>query len=107
MRVVQAFGMERWESKRFQEENWRWVRIMRKSFAVRALSSPLMEVMAAVGLSLAIAWVGGRILRGELDPAKFFSFVAAVLLLYPPAKQLGKVGQMALQGAAWSGYSRS
>src|SRR5918911_4545027 len=73
---------------------------MRKSFLVRALSSPLMEVMAAVGLSLAIGWVGGRILRGELDPGKFFSFVAAVLLLYTPVKQIGRVGQMALQGGA-------
>ncbi|HEX7623523.1 MAG TPA: ABC transporter transmembrane domain-containing protein, partial [Anaeromyxobacteraceae bacterium] len=65
IRVVQAFGMERWESERFREENRRWLRIIRKSFLVRALSSPLMEVMAAVGLSLAISWVGGRILRGE------------------------------------------
>jgi ATP-binding cassette, subfamily B, bacterial MsbA len=100
MRVVQAFGMERWESARFQAENHRWIRIMRKSFVVRALSSPLMEVMAALGLSLAIAWVGGRILRGELEAGKFFSFVAAVLLLYTPVKQLGKVGQIALQGSA-------
>jgi len=100
MRVVQAFGMERYESERFQAENRRWLRIMRKSFLVRALSSPLMEIMAAVGLSLAISWVGGRILRGELEAGKFFSFVAAVLLLYTPVKQLGKVGQMALQGGA-------
>ncbi|GEJ56318.1 ABC transporter ATP-binding protein [Anaeromyxobacter diazotrophicus] len=100
IRVVQAFGMERYESARFQAENRRWLRIMRKSFLVRALSSPLMEVMAAVGLSLAISWVGGRILRGELEAGKFFSFVAAVLLLYTPVKQLGKVGQIALQGGA-------
>jgi subfamily B ATP-binding cassette protein MsbA len=100
MRVVQAFGMEAYESERFRGENRRWLRIMRKSFLVRALSSPLMEVMAAVGLSLAIGWVGGRILRGELEAGKFFSFVAAVLLLYTPVKQLGRVGQMALQGGA-------
>ncbi len=100
MRVVQAFGMEAWESSRFRQENLRWLRIMRRSFLVRALSSPLMEVMAAVGLSLAIWWVGGRILRGELEAGKFFSFVAAVLLLYTPVKQLGKVGQIALQGSA-------
>ncbi len=100
MRVVQAFGMEAWESERFKEENRRWIRIMRRSFVVRALSSPLMEVMAAAGLSIAIGWVGVRILRGELEAAKFFSFVAAVLLLYTPVKQLGKVGQIALQGAA-------
>ena len=100
MRVVQAFGMEHWESARFREENRRWIRIMRKSFLLRALSSPLMEVMAAAGLSLAIWWVGGRILRGELEAGKFFSFVAAVMLLYTPAKQLGKVGQIALSGVA-------
>ncbi len=100
MRVVQAFGMERYESERFKEENRRWLAIMRKSFLVRAFTSPLMEVMAAAGLSLAIWWVGGRIVRGELEAGKFFSFVAAVMLLYTPVKQLGRVGQIAMQGSA-------
>ncbi len=100
VRVVQAFGMEAYESARFKQTNERWLAIMRRSFLVRALSSPLMEVMGAAGLSLAVWWVGGRILQGQLEPGKFFSFVAAVLLLYTPVKQLGKVGQMALQGAA-------
>jgi subfamily B ATP-binding cassette protein MsbA len=103
MRLVQAFGMERWESSRFRAENRRWVRIIRRSFLVRAVSSPLMEVMAAAGLSLAIWWVGGRIVRAELDAGKFFSFVAAVMLLYTPVKQLGRVGQIALQGSASAG----
>ena len=56
--------------------------------------------MGAAGLAAAIWWVGGRILAGQLEPGKFFSFVAAVLLLYTPVKQLGRVGQMAMQGAA-------
>ncbi len=100
IRVVQAFGMERWESGRFTEANERWLRIQRKSVLVRAFSSPLMEVMAAAGLAFAIWWVGGRILSGELSAGKFFSFVTAILLLYQPVKQLGRVGQMAMQGAA-------
>jgi ATP-binding cassette, subfamily B, bacterial MsbA len=102
MRVVQAFGMERFEAARLEEANRRWLKQMRRSYLVRAFSSPLMEVMAAVGLAAAIWWVGGRILMGQLDPAKFFSFVAAVLLLYTPVKQLGRVGQMAMQGMAAS-----
>jgi subfamily B ATP-binding cassette protein MsbA len=53
-----------------------------------------------VGLSAAIFWVGGRILSGELAAGKFFSFFAAVLLLYQPVKQLGRVGQTAIFGAA-------
>jgi subfamily B ATP-binding cassette protein MsbA len=44
--------------------------------------------------------VGGQILSGQLAAGKFFSFVAAVLLLYQPVKQLGRVGQMAMIGAA-------
>jgi subfamily B ATP-binding cassette protein MsbA len=56
--------------------------------------------MAAVGLAAAIAWVGARIVDGQLDAGKFFSFVAAVMLLYQPVKQLGRVGQTAILGAA-------
>ncbi|WP_242340401.1 MULTISPECIES: ABC transporter ATP-binding protein [Anaeromyxobacter] len=100
MRVVQAYGMERWESGRFAEANGKLIRILRRSYLVRAFSSPLMEIMGAAGLAAAIWWVGGRILAGELEPGKFFSFVAAVLLLYTPVKQLGRVGQIAMQGAA-------
>ena len=59
-----------------------------------------MEVMAAAGIALAIWWVGGQILAGELEPAKFFSFIAAVMLLYQPVKQLGRMGQTAIAGAA-------
>ncbi len=100
LRVVQAYGMQRWESRRFADANARLIRILRRSYLVRAFSSPLMEVMGAAGLAAAIWWVGGRILTGELEPGKFFSFVGAVLLLYTPVKQLGRVGQIALQGAA-------
>jgi len=102
IRVVQAFGMERWEARRFGEANGRWLAIQRKSFLVRAFTSPLMEVMAAAGLATAIAWVGPKILSGEFDSAKIISFLGAVMLLYQPVKQLGRVGQMALQGAAAS-----
>jgi subfamily B ATP-binding cassette protein MsbA len=100
MRVVQAFGMEPYESERFRDANRGWVRIVRKGIVVRAFSSPLMEVMGAAGIAIAIWWVGGRILDGRLDAQHFLSFIAAVLLLYQPVKQLGRVGQMALQGGA-------
>ncbi len=100
MRVVQAYGMERWESTRFAGANHRYIRIMRRGFVTRGFSSPLMEVMAAAGLAAAIWWVGGRIVSGQLEASKFFSFVAAVMLLYQPVKQLGRQGQVAMQGAA-------
>jgi subfamily B ATP-binding cassette protein MsbA len=100
IRVIQSFRAEAWESARFADANRRWLRFERRIARLRSFSSPLMEVMAAVGLAAAIWWVGGRILSGQLEPGKFFSFTAAVLLLYQPVKQLGRVGQTAILGAA-------
>jgi subfamily B ATP-binding cassette protein MsbA len=100
IRVVQAFGMEPWESQRFATASRKLLKAERRIAVVRAFSSPLMEVMAAAGLGAAIWWVGGGIVSGKLEPGKFFSFVAAVLLLYQPVKNLGRMGQTALFGAA-------
>jgi subfamily B ATP-binding cassette protein MsbA len=100
LRVVQAFGMEKYEEGRFDKANQSMMRFERRITRLRAFSSPLMEVMAAAGMAFTIWWVGGQILSGQLAAGKFFSFVAAVLLLYQPVKQLGRVGQMAMIGAA-------
>ncbi len=100
IRVVQAYGMEEWESRRYREANTRLIRILRRGFVARGFSSPLMEVMAAVGLAGVIWWVGGLIVAHQIDPGKFLQFVAAVLLLYTPVKQLGRQGQVVMQGAA-------
>jgi ATP-binding cassette, subfamily B, bacterial MsbA len=102
MRVVQAFGMESYELGRLDETLQRYLRVMRRTFRLRAISSPLMEVMAAAGIAAAIWWVGGRMQAGELEPGKFFSFIAAVMLLYQPVKQLGRLGQTVIAGLAAS-----
>jgi subfamily B ATP-binding cassette protein MsbA len=100
IRVVQAFGMEGWESSRLASANGRWLKFVRRSLVIRAFTSPLMEVLAASGIAVAIWFAGRAIVAGELAPAHFLSFIAAVMLLYQPVKQLGRVGQIALQGGA-------
>jgi len=100
IRVVQAYGMEAWEGQRYADANHRLIRILRRGIVAVGVSSPLMEVMAAAGLGAAIWWVGGLIVRGTIPPDQFLSFVAAVLLLYTPVKQLGRQGQDLLRGSA-------
>ncbi len=100
IRVIQSFCTEAWESRRFAVANDALLKFERRIARIRSFSSPLMEVMAAVGLAAAIWWVGGQILENKIEPGKFFSFVAAVMLLYQPVKQLGRVGQTAILGAA-------
>ncbi|HET6437620.1 MAG TPA: ABC transporter transmembrane domain-containing protein [Anaeromyxobacter sp.] len=100
IRVVQAFGMEPYEQRRFRRAIRSLVRFELGIARLRAFSSPLMEVMAAVGIAFTLWWVGGEILSRQLEPGKLFQFMAAVLLLYTPVKQLGRGGQMVMMGAA-------
>ncbi len=99
IRVVQAFGMEKYEQARFKKASRILIKLELGIARLRAFSSPLMEVMAAVGIALTIWWVGGKVLAGELKADKLFQFMAAVLLLYQPVKQLGRNGQSVLMGA--------
>ena len=59
MNVVKAFGMEKHEHGRFAAENRRNVYITMKQTRIRALYSPLVELIGAVCLAV-IFWIGGH-----------------------------------------------
>jgi subfamily B ATP-binding cassette protein MsbA len=99
-RIVKAFTMEEYEKRRFAEENDNFFRTILKRVRIRALSNPLMEVIGGVGVAL-IIWTGGySVFRGELTPGAFFSFMAALFLLYNPIKDLNKVNLEIQDGLA-------
>ena len=102
-RIVKAFNMEEYEKRRFAEENNRLFKTFLNRIKVRALNSPLMELLGGIGAAI-IIWVGGHmILQGELTPGSFGSFLAAVFLCYAPIRDLSKVNleiQEGLAGAA-------
>ncbi|HLV60213.1 MAG TPA: ABC transporter ATP-binding protein [Fredinandcohnia sp.] len=100
IRVVQAYGMEDHLSARFAEENARWVRLQKRSLAARGIASPAMELLTMVGAALALAFAVRALHSGSLLGAEVLSFLAAVALLFQPAKNLGKVGGIYLQGLA-------
>ena len=99
-RIVKAFNMEEYEKRRFAEENNNFFRTILKRVRIRALSNPLMEVIGGVGVAV-IIWIGGySVLRGELTPGAFFSFMAALFMLYNPVKDLNKVNLEIQDGLA-------
>jgi subfamily B ATP-binding cassette protein MsbA len=99
-RIVKAFNMEDYEKRRFAEENERFFKIVLKRVKVRAFSHPLMELLGGIGVA-AIVWVGGySVIRGELTPGTFFSFMAALLMLYAPIRDLSKVNLEVQEGLA-------
>ncbi len=101
-RIVKAFSMEDYENKRFQAENETLFRIILKRYKIRALSSPIMEALGGVAMAV-IIWYGGKeVIAGNSTPGNFFSFTAALIMLYEPIKRLNKENHNIQQGLAAS-----
>lgn len=88
IRIVKAYNMEEHEKERFATENRRYYRNWMKRIAVRAVSGPMMELIAGFGAAF-ILWYGGKkVISGVMTPGDFGSFILAVGLLYAPIRKL-------------------
>ncbi len=102
IKVVKAFAMEREETETFKGQNAKLIGIALKSIFYNSLSSPVMEFIGSLGIGLVIWYGGTQVIGGHSTPGTFFSFLAAVMMLYEPIKRLNKsnmVLQRAIAGA--------
>jgi subfamily B ATP-binding cassette protein MsbA len=99
-RIVKAFTMEAYEDGKFNEENENLFHIVVKRYKVRALSSPVMEVLGGIAVAFIIWYGGTAVISGKSTPGNFFSFTAALLMLYEPIKRLNKENHNVQQGLA-------
>ena len=96
-RVVKAFGMESFEIAKFREtarrllrENMRWIRAW-------VGNAPLMELLGAVVLCVALLYARERIKTGVLTKGAFIAFVYALFRVYEPLKRLGGIYHQFMQ----------
>ncbi len=99
-RIVKAFGMEDYEKQRFARENRKLLGILLKSVRVQAINHPLMEILGGLGMAGIVFYGGYNVIQGTATPGTFFSFLAALLMLYEPAKRLSNVNNTVQQGLA-------
>jgi subfamily B ATP-binding cassette protein MsbA len=101
-RVVKAFGMEDFEIRKFREvsrrllrENMRWVR-------AAVITSPLMDLVAALIIPLLLLYVRNEIQHQQMTAGGFIAFLYAMFNAYMPLKRMGYVYQQfqAAQGAS-------
>ncbi len=101
-RVVKAFGMEEYERRRFNAENERLFFLAMKSTRIRAFTTPMMEILAALGIA-GVVWYGGySVIVGGRTQGAFLAFLTALFLLYEPFKGLARTNTIVQQalGAA-------
>ena len=97
-RIVKAFGMERYEGRKFAQENEKFFQLFMKSVSIRAISSPVMELLGGLGIAAIVFYGGYQVINGNSTPGTFFSFLAALIMLYEPVKRLTNVNNTIQQG---------
>ena len=86
-RIVKAFTMELWETKRFKEAARRLFRANLNTVRAQAISSPLMDIIGAIAITLLLLLGRDQIGKGTLSVGTFFAFIVAVFKLYDPVRK--------------------
>ena len=90
-RIVKAFGTEAKEAEKFSRAGYLLYRTNMKVTAAVSTLPPLMELIGGLAMAGAL-WYGSReIAAGQLTTGEFTSFIAALFLMYGPAKKLSRV----------------
>jgi len=91
IRIVKAYTLEDTMRARLtadiadlEQESNRWARTAHRA-------GPLMEAMGGFAIAFAMIYGGFRVLETGATPGEFFSFLAAFMLAYEPAKRLARL----------------
>jgi ATP-binding cassette, subfamily B, bacterial MsbA len=91
LRIVKAFTLEESMRARFdshvadlERESNKWARVAHRS-------GPLMEALGGFAIAGALIYGGFRVIESGATPGQFFSFLAAFMLAYEPAKRLARL----------------
>jgi subfamily B ATP-binding cassette protein MsbA len=91
IRIIKAYNIEevmraRLEAdvSQLEAESNKWARVAHRA-------SPLMEALGGFAVALALIYGGYRVLETGATPGQFFSFLAAFMLAYEPAKRLARL----------------
>jgi len=90
VRIVKAFCMEAWESRRFRDAARRLFKANLRSAAAFAANSPLMDIFGAAALAVLIYVGREEIKHGILTEGLFMTFIVAVFKLYEPVRKFGQ-----------------
>ena len=91
IRIVKAFTLEEIMRERFNRNVAAVEHEANKMARVSNRASPLMETLGGCAIAMAITYGGYRVIETGATPGEFFSFIAAFLLAYEPAKRLARL----------------
>ena len=100
--VVKIFNAENYEKERFRVINEKNRRNQFKLVAVKALNTPLVQMIVGVAFAIVIYVAFLPSVSKDLSPGTFMSFVAAVMMLLNAARKLTLINETLQSGIAAS-----
>jgi len=91
IRIVKAFTLEDIMRERFDRNVAAVEYEANKMARVSNRASPLMETLGGCAVAIAVIYGGYRVIETGATPGQFFSFIAAFLLAYEPAKRIARL----------------
>lgn len=89
--VIKSNSSQDFEINRFAKDNLSVFKYIMKQIRVNNLTSPIMELLGSIAIGLVIFVGGKEVIDGKMSVGGFFSFSAALFMLYDPIKALSKL----------------
>ena len=101
VKIVKAFGMEKYENKKFMDETNSFLKLILKVVRIRNTSSPITEILSVV-VGVIIIYYGGILVLHDktLTASEFIGFLFAIFQLMPPIKELSSVNNRIQESSA-------
>jgi subfamily B ATP-binding cassette protein MsbA len=99
-RVVKAFGMEEYESRRFQVAARQQMRDQLRAMRIYFLSPIVLETVGIVAVALLLIYAQSSIRRGEMTLGDFVAFLFFMFRSYDPLRRLSRLQHDLQQGLA-------
>ena len=101
-REVKTFSSQSYETKRFDKVNQKNRQQRMKKIATEAISQPLIQLVAVLGLSVVIYLATLPEMLEAISVGSFISFITAMFMILTPLKRLTKVNSKLQAGIAAS-----
>ena len=87
IRVIKSFAREAHQEKEFKRSNQLQFSQMMRIIRSMEATGPLVEIIAAIGIGLALLYV----YLANLSAGRFFGLISGIFILYDPIKTLSKI----------------
>ena len=101
--LIKTHSAEAWQQQRFDAVNEQNRRSQQRLINVRAISGPVVQLLAGCALAAVLSVAIARVLAASVSVNEFIGYITAMLLVMSPLRRLVNVGGPLQQGIAAGG----